>query len=39
MIPSCSDLENGWDLVRGSADPRPISLEEARGYFEHLLEP
>jgi hypothetical protein len=29
-IPGCGGRENGWDFLRGSDDPRPISVEEAR---------
>jgi hypothetical protein len=28
--------ENGWDMVRGSSDPREVSPEEARRYLEGL---
>jgi hypothetical protein len=30
MLPLCSEEDNGWDLLQGSPDPRPVSLEEAR---------
>jgi hypothetical protein len=33
-VPLCGDEENGWDLIRGSDTPRPISPDEARRILE-----
>jgi hypothetical protein len=29
-VPECNDSDNGWDLLRGSDDPWPWSVEEVR---------
>jgi hypothetical protein len=29
-VPCCGEDENGWELLRGSADPRPVGVAEAR---------
>jgi hypothetical protein len=34
-LPHCDDRENAWLLLRGSNDPRPVAVEEAR----RLLQP
>lgn len=34
-MPGCGETENGWDLLRGSENPRPMSVEHAR----QLLDP
>jgi hypothetical protein len=34
-VPWCGSTDNGWDLLRGSDDPKPITVEDAR----RLLNP
>lgn len=29
-LPSCGETDNGWELLRGSPDPQPMTLEDAR---------
>jgi hypothetical protein len=33
-LPFCGEDDNGWELLRGSEQPRPMTVEEAR----HLLD-
>jgi hypothetical protein len=29
-VPRCGDRQNGWDMLRGSDDPQPMDVKEAR---------
>jgi len=35
QLPSCGESDNGWELLRGSADPREMTIEEARRLIQN----
>ena len=35
QLPLCGESDNGWELLRGSADPRVMTVEEARRLLQN----